>query len=214
MGCRWGRSDYPLFLRIFPLFLRISPLFLRIFPLFLRFSLLLLKDKGKQQQFTAKMGNFTPTPSAPTPCKTSRLWALWDSLPQRAKDWTNSRFQSGTDREWPRYCWKVYWTKMVQKWSKRPLCYTRAVPEDQGDETLRFWGVKIVVDLWWQISSENKLPFVILNPPERTAEKCLVLQKKSTFLQKNAQKCNSRVAYRRRPQEIAGEGLRVKNQER
>ena len=43
-----------------------------MFPLFLRFSLLLLKDKGKQQQFTAKMGNFTPTPSAPTPCKTSR----------------------------------------------------------------------------------------------------------------------------------------------
>ena len=36
-------------------------------------SLLLLKDKGKQQQFTAKMGNFTPTPSAPTPCKTSRF---------------------------------------------------------------------------------------------------------------------------------------------
>ena len=32
------------------------PLFLRNFPLFLRFSLLLLKDKGKQQQFTAKMG--------------------------------------------------------------------------------------------------------------------------------------------------------------
>ena len=57
---------------IFPLFLRIFSPFLRIFPLFLRFSLLLLKDKGKQQQFTAKMGNFTPTPSAPTPCKTSR----------------------------------------------------------------------------------------------------------------------------------------------
>ena len=57
---------------IFPFLLRIFPLFLRIFPLFLRFALLLLKDKGKQQQFTAKMGNFTPTPSAPTPCKTSR----------------------------------------------------------------------------------------------------------------------------------------------
>ena len=56
---------------IFP-FLCILPLFLRIFPLFFRFSLLLLKDKGKQQQFTRKMGNFTPTPSAPTPCKTSR----------------------------------------------------------------------------------------------------------------------------------------------
>ena len=24
-------------------------------------------------------------------------------------------------REWPRYCRKVYWTKMVQKWSKRPF---------------------------------------------------------------------------------------------
>ena len=57
---------FPFFYAFFPFF------FLRIFPLFLRFSLLLLKDKGKQQQFTAKMGNFTPTPSAPTPCKTSR----------------------------------------------------------------------------------------------------------------------------------------------
>ena len=45
----------------------IFPLYFRIFPLFLRFSLLLLKDKSKQQQLTAKMGNFTPTPSAPTP---------------------------------------------------------------------------------------------------------------------------------------------------
>ena len=62
MGSEW----FSLFLRIFPLFLR------PFFPLFLRFSLLLLKDKGKQQQFAAKMGNFTPTPSAPTPCKTSR----------------------------------------------------------------------------------------------------------------------------------------------
>ena len=97
--CRWGRSDSPLFSRIFPLyyaffplFSRIFaffPLFSRIFPLFLRFSLLLLMDKGQQQQFTAKMGNFTPTPSAPTPCETSRfyettllfpldLWALRD----------------------------------------------------------------------------------------------------------------------------------------
>ena len=50
---------------IFPFFTHCS-LFSRIFPLFLRFSLLLLTDKGKQQQFTAKMGNFTPTPSALT----------------------------------------------------------------------------------------------------------------------------------------------------
>ena len=64
---------FPFFLRIFPLFLRIFPLFSRVFPHFLRFSLLLLMGKGKQQQFTAKMGSFTPTPSAPTPCKTSRM---------------------------------------------------------------------------------------------------------------------------------------------
>ena len=64
---------FPFFTHFSP-FLCIFPLFLRIFPLFLRISLLLLKDKGKQQQFTAKMGNFTPTPSAPTPCKTPRLY--------------------------------------------------------------------------------------------------------------------------------------------
>ena len=63
---------------IFPLFTH-SPffthfsLFFTLFPLLLRFSLLLLKDMGKQQQFTAKMGNFTPTPSAPTPRKTSQI---------------------------------------------------------------------------------------------------------------------------------------------
>ena len=73
VGVDGGRSDFPLFLRIFPLFLRIFPLFLRNFPLFLRISPLFLKGKGKEQQFAAKMGNFTPTPSAPTPCKTSRI---------------------------------------------------------------------------------------------------------------------------------------------
>ena len=63
---------FPLFLRVFALCLRIFSLF--FFFAFLRFSLLLLiKDKGKQQQFTAKMGNFTRTPSGPTPCKTSRF---------------------------------------------------------------------------------------------------------------------------------------------
>ena len=41
------------------------------FFVFLRFSLTLLEDKGKQLQFNANMGNFTPTPSAPTACKTS-----------------------------------------------------------------------------------------------------------------------------------------------
>ena len=49
-------------------FLRFSSLFF----VFLCCSLILLEDKGKRLQFTAKRGNFTPTPSAPTPSKTSR----------------------------------------------------------------------------------------------------------------------------------------------
>ena len=59
---------------IFPFFLRIFPLFYAFFPFFYAFfSASPIKDKGKQQQFTAKKANFTPTPSAPTPCKTSRI---------------------------------------------------------------------------------------------------------------------------------------------
>ena len=46
--------------------------FFSFFFAFLRFSLTLLEDKGKQLQFTKTIGNFTPTPSTPTPCKTSR----------------------------------------------------------------------------------------------------------------------------------------------
>ena len=53
-------------------FLRFSSLFF----VFLRSSLVLSEDKGKRLQFTAKMGNFTPTPSAPTPCKTSRFLSI------------------------------------------------------------------------------------------------------------------------------------------
>ena len=64
MGSEW----FSLFLRIFPLFLCNFPLFQCNFPLFQRsFPLFLLKDKGKQQQFTAKMGNFTPTSSCTDP---------------------------------------------------------------------------------------------------------------------------------------------------
>ena len=74
MGSEWFSSFFYAsfaFLRIFThffVFFRFSSFFF----VFLRFSPLLLKDKGEQQQYTAKMGNFTPTPSAPTPCKTSR----------------------------------------------------------------------------------------------------------------------------------------------
>ena len=55
---------------------RFSPFFLR----FLYFSLVFLlfsHDKSKRLQFTGKMGNFTPTPSAPTPFRTSRTNHFW-----------------------------------------------------------------------------------------------------------------------------------------
>ena len=48
-------------------------LFFLCFLRFGGFSLILLKDKGKGLQFAAKMGNFIPTPSAQTLCKTFRL---------------------------------------------------------------------------------------------------------------------------------------------
>ena len=44
-----------------------------VFPFFTFFLVFFFFDKGEQLQFTAKMGNFTPTPSAPTPCATSRV---------------------------------------------------------------------------------------------------------------------------------------------
>ena len=58
----------------FLFFFRFSSLFF----VFLRFSSfffvfrLFFWNKGKRLQFTGKMGNFTPTPSAPTPFGTSR----------------------------------------------------------------------------------------------------------------------------------------------
>ena len=67
---------FPFFTHFPPFFTHLFPFFYAFFPLFFAFLCFLLKDKGKQQQFTAKMGNFTPTPSAPTPCKTSRVFQL------------------------------------------------------------------------------------------------------------------------------------------
>ena len=70
-------SFFFVFLRFssfFFVFLRFSSLFF----VFLRFSsfffvfCLFSWNKGKRLQFTGKMGNFTPTPSAPTPFGTSR----------------------------------------------------------------------------------------------------------------------------------------------
>ena len=67
-------SFFFVFLRFF-VFFRFSSFFFvffrfsSLFFAFLRFSW----NEGKRLQFTGKMGNFTPTPSAPTPFGTSRL---------------------------------------------------------------------------------------------------------------------------------------------
>ena len=70
---RFLRFFFFVFLRFF-VFFRFFLFFFSLFLVFLRFSLILLEDKDEQLQFTAKMGNFTPTPSAPTPCATSRFF--------------------------------------------------------------------------------------------------------------------------------------------
>ena len=67
-----GSEGFSHFFWVFFFFFRFSSFFF----VFLRFSSLffpfLLEDKGKRLQFTGEMGNFTPTPPAPTPFGTSR----------------------------------------------------------------------------------------------------------------------------------------------
>ena len=69
-----GFSHFFRFFSFFFVFFRFSSFFFA----FLRFSslffvfLIFFWDKGRRLQFTGKMGNFTPTPSAPTPFGTSR----------------------------------------------------------------------------------------------------------------------------------------------
>ena len=68
-----GMEDFFLFFFAFSFLL----VFLRSSSFFFRFSSLFWyspRGQGKRLQFTAKMGNFTPTPSAPTPCRTSRIF--------------------------------------------------------------------------------------------------------------------------------------------
>ena len=76
----------PFFLRIFPFFsTHFSPFSSHFSPFSSHFSLLLLNlgQEGKQQQFTAKMGNFTPTPSAPTPCTNNHVKLVHRGEPKR-----------------------------------------------------------------------------------------------------------------------------------
>ena len=66
---------------IFPLFLLIFRFLTHFFAFF--FSLFSSSPKGQGQttaKSTAEKGNFTPTPSAPTPCKTSRIQARESEL--------------------------------------------------------------------------------------------------------------------------------------
>ena len=70
MGLAWmGSEEFSPFLRFY-----ISLLFFVFFvSFFFAFLLFSLRTRGKRLQFTAKLGNFTPTPSVPTPCKTTRI---------------------------------------------------------------------------------------------------------------------------------------------
>ena len=89
-----GLSHSLFFLLVFA-FLRLSSLFFifRISSIFL----LLLLGQREQLQFTAKMGNFTPTPSAPTPARTSQKF---QSL-GRAGGGGGKLTESTTSRGWP-----------------------------------------------------------------------------------------------------------------
>ena len=87
--------------------------FSSFFFVFLRFSsfffvfCLFSWNKGKRLQFTGKMGNFTPTPSAPTPFGTSRnvvlaqvlakMWVLASVLAQVLASCFVSVFPKGPD---------------------------------------------------------------------------------------------------------------------
>ena len=99
MGSEW----FSLFLRIFVFYALFFVFFCSFFFVFL--LLFSSSPKGQGQttaKFTAKMGNFTPTPSAPTPCKTSRLCKtqkslhgrhVWETLSEgcnRNRTWWNS----------------------------------------------------------------------------------------------------------------------------
>ena len=64
-------SFFSRFSSLFHFFSRFSSLFF-VFLRFSSFFCLFSWKKGKRLQFTGKMGNFTPTPSAPTPFGTSR----------------------------------------------------------------------------------------------------------------------------------------------
>ena len=57
---------------IFPFFDAFFRFFTHFFAFFSLFSSSPKRQGQTTAKFTAKMGNFTPTPSAPTPCKTSR----------------------------------------------------------------------------------------------------------------------------------------------
>ena len=70
---------------IFPFF----SFFFAFFSFFFAFQ-----DKSKQLQFTGKMGNFTPTPSAPTPFRTSRN--LLGAKQKRTEEQTHEQKFHGT----------------------------------------------------------------------------------------------------------------------
>ena len=71
VGVDGGRGDFPLFLRIFRFFTH--------FFAFLRFSLLLLKDKGKQQPNLLQKGEFHSDPICTDPVQNFPINSLQSS---------------------------------------------------------------------------------------------------------------------------------------
>ena len=96
MGLVWmGSEEFYHFLLFFFVFLRFSSLFFT-FLRFLRFSLILSEDNGKRLQFTANMGNFTPTSSAPT---------LHETYGNHKNDENAKRGRTSTNKSLRVECW-------------------------------------------------------------------------------------------------------------
>ena len=92
-----GSEEFSPFFSLAFSFFFVFPRFASLFFVFLRFSGILLRGRGKRLQFTATMGNFTPTPSAPTPCKTSRVKTFVSNVGNCREHYGNSREHSRWD---------------------------------------------------------------------------------------------------------------------
>ena len=88
MGSEWFS---PFFSHFSPFSTQFSPFSTHFSPFSAHFSPFSPKGQGQTTAiYCKKMGNFTPTPSAPTPCKTSR--SETPSIPRSEHDLTTGRW--------------------------------------------------------------------------------------------------------------------------